>query len=149
MRHRRTSAAQEPTREIHPGALSPVCKECHPGDHPVNHPGDLPGDQRERGISCGGNALRNTILLAIVTRLRRDREHGKQVVKHKPSHTPSMVWMAYRLGRSSGYFQSKVQLTKARPMKTLVSVACATRPGLHWLKMYGHRGAGAPCIWMP
>ena len=50
-------------------------------------------------------------------------------------------------GGHPGYFRSKVQLTKARPMKTLVLVARATRTGLHWLKMYG--GAGAPCIWMP
>ena len=51
----RTSAAQEPTREIHPGALSPVWKECHPGvtreiarwiTRVISRV-----DQRERGIS--------------------------------------------------------------------------------------------------
>ena len=32
----------------------------------------------------------------------------------------------YRLARSSGYFWSNVQVTNARPLKTLVLDACAT-----------------------
>ena len=37
-------------------------------------------------------------------------------------------------GRSSRYFRSKVQVTKAWPMKTLVFVARVTRPGMQQLK---------------
>ena len=46
------------------------------------------------------------------------------------------------LYRLAWYFWSKVQVTKARLMKTLVLVAHAMRPCLQWLKIYG--GASAP-----